>query len=351
MPELRKDPIVGRWVIISTDRAKRPTDFVRDQVQMKGGFCPFCYGNENKTPPEILSYRPNNNGGRTAPNTPGWTVRVVPNKFPALGIEGTMSRQAEGMFDKMNGIGAHEVVIETPDHNQTLATLPEKRVEDVLWAFRDRILDLKQDKRFKYILIFKNHGEAAGASLEHPHGQLIALPILPKHVAEELEGAKQYYVYKERCVFCDILRQETEDPSRVVAENEDFVTLAPYAPRFPFETWILPKRHESAFENSPSHVFENLAKALKLLLMKADMVLGNPAYNLVIHTSPVQDPQNDFYHWHIEFMPKLTKTAGFEWGTGFYLNPTPPEEAARFLREAEIIPPKPEKVPAPLVTK
>src|SRR4051812_42384998 len=155
-----------------------------------------------------------------------------------------MSRQADGMFDKMNGIGAHEVVIETPDHNQTLATLSEKRVEDVLWAFRDRILDLKQDKRFKYILIFKNHGEAAGASLEHPHGQLIALPILPKHVVEELEGAKQYYMYKERCVFCDIVRQETEDPSRVVAENEDFVTLAPYAPRFPFETWILPKRHE-----------------------------------------------------------------------------------------------------------
>lgn len=351
MPELRKDPIVGRWVIISTDRAKRPTDFVRDRVQMKGGFCPFCYGSESKTPPEILSYRPNNSGERTTPNTPGWTVRVVPNKFPALGIEGTMNRQAEGMFDKMSGIGAHEVIIETPDHNATLATLPEKRVEDVLWAYRDRILDLKQDKRFKYILIFKNHGEAAGASLEHPHGQLIALPILPKHVVEELEGAKQYYVYKERCVFCDIVRQETEDPVRVVAENEDFLTLAPYAPRFPFETWILPKRHESAFENSPSHVFENLAKAMKLLLMKADAVLDNPAYNLVIHTSPLHDPSNEHYHWHVEFMPKLTKTAGFEWGTGFYINPTPPEEAARFLREAEVTPSRPLQVPLPIAVK
>jgi UDPglucose--hexose-1-phosphate uridylyltransferase len=236
----------------------------------------------------------------------------------------------------MNGIGAHEVVIETPDHGATLASLPAKRIEDVLWAFRDRILDLKKDRRFKYVLLFKNHGEAAGASLEHTHSQLIALPILPIYVAEELQGAKQYYIYKERCVFCDIIRQETDSGLRVVAENEDFLTLAPYAPRFPFESWILPKSHESAFENSSSHMFENLAKALKLLLMKADRVLDNPPYNLVVHTSPVQDPTNEYYHWHIEFMPKLTKTAGFEWGTGFYINPTPPEEAAKFLREAVV---------------
>jgi UDPglucose--hexose-1-phosphate uridylyltransferase len=336
VPELRKDPIVGRWVIISTDRAKRPTDFIREQMKMKGGFCPFCYGNESKTPPEILAYRPHPNGGPAFKDTPGWTVRVVPNKFPALGIEGNLNRRAEGMFDRMNGIGAHEVIIETPDHAASLATMPAKRIEDTLWAFRDRILDLKQDKRFKYILIFKNHGEAAGASLEHPHSQLIALPILPKQVVEELEGAKQYYVYKERCVFCDIIRQETDGGLRVIGENDQFVTLAPYAPRFPFETWILPKRHESAFENSSSAMFEDLARALKSLLAKAYNVLDNPAYNLVIHTSPVQDPFNEHYHWHIEFMPKLTKTAGFEWGTGFYINPTPPEEAAKFLREASI---------------
>ena len=337
MPELRKDPITGRWVIIATDRAKRPTDFSREPVRMKGGFCPFCYGNEAKTPPEVLAYRPSKNGGPSAEHdSPGWTVRVVPNKFPALGIEGQLNRQAQGMFDKMNGLGAHEVIIETPDHNLTLATLPEKRVEDVLWAMRDRILDLRQDKRFKYILLFKNHGEAAGASLEHAHSQLIALPILPKQVIEELEGAKQYFIYKERCVFCDIIRQETENGVRVVGENADFLTLSPYAPRFPFETWILPKRHESHFENSPSLVYESLAKALRALLIKADRVLENPAYNLVIHSSPVQDPTLEHYHWHIEFMPKLTKTAGFEWGTGFYINPTPPEEAAKFLREAPV---------------
>ncbi len=337
MPELRRDPIVGRWVIISTDRAKRPTDFAREQVKMRGGFCPFCYGNESKTPPEILAYRPSPNG--TPPpqkDSPGWTVRVVPNKFPALGIEGNLNRQAEGMFDKMNGIGAHEVIIETPQHAQTLATMPAKRIEDALWAFRDRILDLRQDKRFKYILIFKNHGEAAGASLEHSHSQLIALPILPRRVVDELEGAKQYFIYKERCVFCDIVRQELDTGVRVIAENESFVTLAPYAPRFPFETWVLPKRHESAFENSSSQMFRDLSYALKTLLTKAENVLENPAYNMIIHTSPVQEPEQEHYHWHIEFMPKLTKTAGFEWGTGFYINPTPPEEAAKFLREASV---------------
>jgi UDPglucose--hexose-1-phosphate uridylyltransferase len=335
VPELRKDPIVGRWVIISTDRAKRPTDFERTHVTNKGGFCPFCYGNENRTPPEILAYRPNANG-TPVKDSQGWTVRVVPNKFPALGVEGTLLRQAEGMFDKMTGIGAHEVIIETPDHDASLATLSERRIEDVLWAFRDRIVDLKQDRRLKYILIFKNHGQQAGATLEHPHAQLIALPIVPKHAAEEIEGARTYYHMKERCIYCDIARQELEQPIRVVGDNEEILTVAPFAPRFPFETWILPKRHESAFENSSSKVFEALARALKQLLMRADVVLDRPAYNLVLHTSPLQEGSTEFYHWHIEFMPKLTKTAGFEWGTGFYINPTPPEESAKYLREADI---------------
>ena len=189
VPELRKDPVTGRWVIISTDRSKRPGDFSRESATLKGGsFCPFCPGNESTTPPEILAYRPGENVRRDAA---GWNLRIVPNKFPALGIEGDLDRQADGMFDKMNGVGAHEVVIETPNHSETLATMPVKRVEDMLWAFRDRILDLKQDRRFKYILVFKNHGEAAGASLEHPHSQIIAMPILPKQVVEELEGARR----------------------------------------------------------------------------------------------------------------------------------------------------------------
>jgi UDPglucose--hexose-1-phosphate uridylyltransferase len=333
LPELRKDPITGRWVIIATDRARRPSDFVRDPVTIRGGrFCPFCEGNEDKTPPEILGWRRNGAGS----NQRGWSLRVVPNKFPALGIEGDLARQGEGLFDKMNGVGAHEVIIETPVHEMTLAQLPEKAIEDVLWAYRDRMLDLKKDKRFRYALIFKNHGEAAGASLEHTHSQLIALPVVPIYVREEVEGAKTYYNFKERCIFCDIIRQEAAAGARVIDETDQFLVLSPYAPRFPFETWIMPKQHESAFENSQSNVFENLAKVLKRLLQKLDLVLENPPYNYVLHTSPFSESTGDYYHWHFEVMPKLTKVAGFEWGSGFYINPTPPEEAARFLREASL---------------
>jgi UDPglucose--hexose-1-phosphate uridylyltransferase len=333
LPELRKDPVTGRWVIIATDRAKRPSDFIRERVQIRGSsFCPFCYNNEAKTPPEIMAYRPDGSGR----NTPGWTLRVVPNKFPALGIEGALGRQGEGLYDKMNGIGAHEVIIETPDHNLTLASMPANRIEDVLWAYRDRIIDLTRDRRFKYILIFKNHGDAAGASLEHTHSQLIALPVVPKRVLEEVDGAKEYYGYKERCVFCDMIHQEAESQTRVVAENDGFLALAPFAPRFPFELWLLPKNHQSAFENSQKHEFEQLASILKDMLTRLDTVLDFPAYNFIVHTSPIPDGVNDYYHWHFEIMPKLTKVAGFEWGTGFYINPTPPEEAAKFLREAVV---------------
>jgi UDPglucose--hexose-1-phosphate uridylyltransferase len=333
LPELRKDPITGRWVIISTDRARRPSDFVRDSVQIKGtGFCPFCYGNESKTPPEILAYRRNGSG----PNTSGWSVRVVPNKFPALGIEGELDRQGEGLFDKMNGIGAHEVIIETPEHQSTLAMLSDPSVEEVLWAYRERVIDLKRDKRFRYALIFKNHGEAAGASLEHTHSQLIALPIVPKRVREEVDSSKRYYDEKERCIFCDMIRQEVESGVRVIAENDQCIALAPYAPRFPFETWLLPRQHSSAFENHQSPTYASVASMLRNLLRRLDVVLAQPAYNYVIHTSPIGEETNEHYHWHIEMMPKLTKVAGFEWGTGFYINPTPPEESARFLREAQL---------------
>lgn len=333
MPDLRKDPITGRWVIISTDRGKRPSDFVRESVQMKGNSaCPFCPGNEARTPPEILAYGRNGSGRDTS----GWTVRVVPNKFPALGIEGNLDRQGEGLFDRMNGIGAHEVIIETPDHQHTLASLPEKSVEEVLWAYRDRVLDLKNDKRFRYILLFKNHGEAAGASLEHTHSQLIALPIVPKRVREEVDSSKRYFDVKERCIFCDVIRQEMETGTRLILGNDQFIALAPYAPRFPFETWILPRQHSSSFENQPGSVYASLAKLFREFLARLDSVLNHPAYNYVIHTSPIGEEINDHYHWHVEMMPKLTRVAGFEWGTGFYINPTPPEEAARFLREAQL---------------
>jgi UDPglucose--hexose-1-phosphate uridylyltransferase len=330
LPELRKDPITGRWVIIATERAKRPSDFIRQPVTVAAqGVCPFDYGNEHKTPPEILAYR--NSGGR---NEPGWRVRVVANKFPVLGIEGELNRQGEGMYDKMNGIGAHEVIIETPEHAATLAEMPERQIEEVLWAFRDRVNDLKKDQRFRYILLFKNHGEAAGASLEHTHSQLIALPVIPKRVKEEVDAARQFYDLKERCIFCDIIREESTAGVRLVMETDRFTVLEPYAPRFPFETWILPKRHQSHFEDSDAPTFQNLAWVLRSTMRKIDKTLERPAYNFIVHSAPVQEAPLPHYHWHLEIMPKLTKVAGFEWGTGFYINPTPPEESARFLREA-----------------
>ncbi|MGB9605318.1 MAG: galactose-1-phosphate uridylyltransferase [Bryobacteraceae bacterium] len=330
MPEFRKDPVTGRWVIIATDRARRPSDFSREQVVIKGSpYCPFCPGREEKTPPEILAYR--QSGG---PNQSGWTLRVIPNKFPVLRVEGDFNRQGEGVYDRMNGIGAHEVIIETPDHNATLADLPEKRVEDVFWAFRDRIMDLKKDRRMQYVLVFKNHGESAGASLEHSHSQLIALPVIPRRVQEELEGARRYFEFKDRCVFCDIIRQEADTGARVVLETQAFLVICPFAARFPFELWILPRRHHSHFEETDPAAMANLAWVMRVALRKLDRVLEWPPYNFIIHTAPVQEAPKEYYHWHIELAPRLTRIAGFEWGSGFYVNPTPPEESARFLREA-----------------
>jgi len=333
LPELRKDPITGRWVIISTDRGKRPMDFLRDQVVAGDPKnCPFCPGHESKTPPELLVYGRNGGGA----NTPGWSIRVVPNKFPALKIEGELDREGEGLFDKMNGVGAHEVIIEAPDHTASLATIAERALEDVLWAYRDRMLDLKNDKRFRYVLIFKNHGESAGATVDHPHSQLIALPIVPRRVREEVDSAWHYYDEKERCIFCDIIRQEMDTGERVIAENDHFITMTPYASRFPFEMWLLPKAHGSSYENNQSSMYASLSRMMKDVLVRMDATLDKPAYNFMIHTSPIGEEINDHYHWHMEIIPKLTKVAGFEWGTGFYINPTPPEEAARFLREAHV---------------
>jgi len=331
MPELRKDPITDRWVIISTDRARRPSDFVRESTPSvpSGRFCPFCPGNESKTPPEVLAYRHG-----SGPNQPGWSLRVFPNKFPVLGIEGDLERQGEGMFDRMQGIGAHEVVVETPDHVLSLTDLPEKAIAQTLNAFRDRIYDLKNDKRLRYVLLFKNEGEGAGATLEHTHSQLIALPVVPKAVKEELDGAKDYHDFKERCLFCDMIRQEAKATERVVLETDRFIVIEPYAARFPFETWIMPKQHLSHYEGTDTQSFDNLAWVLKSTLRKLEKVLERPPYNFLVHTAPLQEAANSYYHWHIEIIPKLTRVAGFEWGTGFYINPTPPEESARFLREA-----------------
>lgn len=329
MPELRKDPIIGRWVIIATERGKRPHDFVVEEEVVKGGFCPFCPGNEHTTPPEIFAFR----DPGTQPNTPGWQLRVVNNKFPALILQGEPDRQGEGMFDKMNGIGTHEVIIESPDHRLNLATLPVEHFILVLKAYRERIHSLGEDPRMRYVLVFKNQGRAAGASLEHSHSQLISLPIVPELVMEELNGSKFYYNWKERCVFCDMIRQELQQGIRVVEENEEFVALCPFAPRSPFEVWILPKTHHSSYVELQEDSLARLAAIFSTTLKRLNTALRGAPYNFILHTAPVREPAIPYYHWHFEIMPKLTLMAGFEWGSGFFINPTPPEDAATYLRE------------------
>jgi UDPglucose--hexose-1-phosphate uridylyltransferase len=331
MPELRKDPVVERWVIIATARARRPSDFTPELVPAWGPEgCPFCPGHEEQTPPELFRF----GGSDNAP----WTVRVVPNKFPALHAEGEVHAAGEGIYDRIDGVGAHEVVIESPDHFASLGTLPPAHVGEVLVAYRERLLALRKDPRLEYVLIFKNHGVAAGASLSHPHSQLIATPILPELVAEELEGAIRYFRMKERCVWCDIVRQERRDGTRLVLEDDGFVAVAPYASRFPYETWILPTAHRASFESLMPDEVDALARLVRELVRRLGRLFGDPPYNFALHTAPLRETDPEHFHWHLELMPKLTRMAGFELGTGFFINPTPPEDAARFLRQAEAAP-------------
>jgi UDPglucose--hexose-1-phosphate uridylyltransferase len=328
LPEFRRDPVTGQWIIVSTERAKRPSDFVRTPVVAQKHVCPFCPGNEDLTVGEVLAFRSSG-----SPNKPGWTTRVVPNRFPVLRVEGDFDREAEGLYDRMNGVGAHEVIIDCPEHVTSLPETSELNVANVFWAFRERVEDLKKDPRLAYTLLFKNHGEAAGASLEHSHSQLIALPVIPKRVHEELDGSRRYFDYHERCVFCDMIRQERRDGARIVSEDDHLVVLAPYVSRFPFEMCILPCKHGSHLESATPETVWSLAQTLRSLLDKIDRALERPAYNFVLHTGTMKDANLAHYHWHVEVIPRLVRIAGFEWGTSFYINPTTPEEAARFLRD------------------
>ena len=329
MSELRRDPITGRWNIINTDEPLGPEGFEVEPHQPSGATCPFCTGNERLTPPEIYALRPS----AAPPNSAGWQLRVVPNKFPALRIEGELGRRGLGLFDLSNGVGAHEVIIETPDHHRHMADLSLQELEQVFAAFKGRSLDLRGDHRLKYSLIFKNFGLPAGASLEHPHSQLIALPIVPKRVAEELKGAERYFEFRGRCPYCDMLHQEVEDDERVICENKGFLAFCPFVSSFPFEVWLLPKAHSSDFATIAPDAIQDLVRLLKEILMRLRTLLSDPSYNFIVHTAPIEPREREEYHWHLELIPKLTKVAGFEWGTGFYINPTPPELAAKALRE------------------
>jgi UDPglucose--hexose-1-phosphate uridylyltransferase len=341
MSELRWDPLKQHWVIIATDRGRRPRDF---QVEPDTGAmtsCPFCYGNEDKTPPEIFAIRPDGE-----PNSPNWRVRVIPNKYPALRIEGELNKRGYGPYDVMEGIGAHEIIIETPDHDKGLGDLSIPEITDVLTAYRARFLDLRLDTRFRYLVLFKNHGRRAGSPISHSHSQLIAVPLTPPVAATELRVCQEYYVSKERCIVCDLIEFELAQETRVVREFGNFVTVTPYASCFPFELRLYPKHHCYDFVLMNDRELSELAEALKDMLCRVKAVLRDPPFNFILHTAPPRQQRlgkpeywgslEYDYHWYIELVPRLTQIAGFEWGTGFYINPTSPEDAATFLREVEI---------------
>ncbi|GIW47879.1 MAG: galactose-1-phosphate uridylyltransferase [Deltaproteobacteria bacterium] len=333
MPELRQDPITKEWVIIATERAKRPHDFAtvrkEEEVPPFLSSCPFCPGNEAQTPPEVFAYR---DSGRK--NSSGWRVRVVRNKYPALVRRGTVERREEGkIFRKMDGVGIHEVIIESPVHNRLIPLMEDREVEDILFAYRERYNALKKDPLIKLIIIFKNHGKSAGTSLEHPHSQLVATPVVPMHIRRRFEVATVYYDDTGRCLLCDMIREEKALGKRVVMETDKFIVFHPFASRSPFETWIAPKRHLSSFGNVPDEDIPDLAGVLKTTLLKLYKALNNPDFNYVIHTAPVDDENKNYYLWHIQIIPRLTTMAGFEIGSGIYINTALPEETAGFMRE------------------
>lgn len=336
MSTLRKDPITQSWVIFSEERYVTPQVSSAPPSYPSTEVCPFCAGHEEMTPPEITAVRPQG----TREDGPGWGVRTIPNQFAVLHIEGKFDRRGEGMYDMMNGIGANEVIIETPEHDVVLCDMPLEKIQEILWMYRERALDLQRDQRFRYIQIFRNYGELAGASVTHPHSQIVALPIIPRRLREEITQAYEYWGLKERCVFCDIINQDSQGP-RMVFENEYFVALEPFASKFPFETWIYPKEHASIFHTITDMQLPALAEILKMSTCAFAQAMSHPPFNLIIHMAPLQPEKKyqtararigEFYHWHIELVPRISRTAGFEYGTGFYINHVLPENAAEYLR-------------------
>lgn len=336
MSELRKDPIVGRWVVVAKGRAERPNDFAAPPSERSTANCPFCEGNEPETPPEVLAYRREG----SAPNGPGWRVRVVPNKFPALEAtdERDVSRGAgNGLWERRPGFGVHEVILETPRHVRNTAELSVDELSEVYWAYRQRLAELRRDRQLAYGLVFKNVGQAAGASLEHAHSQLVATPWVPESVVEEVSGAARYFEREGRCVYCDLLQQEAAAGTRIVFETPEFAAFCPFASRFPHEIWVVPKRHGSHFDELARHATDQLAQMMHRVLARLETALDQPAYNSIIHTAPFDTQQLRHYHWHIEIMPRVTNVAGFEWGTGCFINAVPPEEAAERLRRVTLV--------------
>src|SRR5262245_48080023 len=313
-PELRKDRIIDRWVIISTDRLGRPQEYEEEPPAQPLAECPFCAGHEHRTPPPTFVHPP----------TGLWQARVVPNTFPAVRGQGDGRMSNHGLLQSAAAPGIHEVVIACPQHETSLARLPATHLATFFLTFRERLRDIGQNGAGHFPFIFHNHRAAAGASMEHAHAQLLTLPIAPELVAREHDACRR----AGRCLYCDLLAQELADGSRLILETPRFVVLAAYAGRFPCEVWLVPRTHAGNFESIADTDLAELGDVFRRLLVKLDRGLSDPPYNFYIHSGGTSE-----YHWHIEVLPRLTGAAGFEWGTGMNINPVPPEQAAAYVRE------------------
>jgi len=319
-------------VAVATERARRPDSFtqaVKEAVAARD-VCPFCPGHESMTPPEVLAYR----APGAAPNSEGWWVRVVPNLYAAFRLEPDGQEHRQGRFWQRDAIGACEVLISSPDHQAPTPRLPRSQVEEIVQSYVDRYRHHAANPALDYVLILYNHGRPAGASLEHPHSQLYAIGLVPPGIVEELEGARRFRDEHRACVFCTTLEEERRAGTRVIFENDGFVVFAPYAARTPFETWIMPRQHAASFGDLDL-VGEKpaFAEALQLTLKALQEGLNDPPFNYFIHSQPVKGDVTDAYHWHLELIPKLSTAAGFELGTGMWINVVKPEDSAAFLRE------------------
>src|SRR5512146_1761749 len=332
MPELRQNRFTKEWVIIATERAKRPKDMVvlrtPRELPTFDPKCPFCPGNEKATPPEVLRV--------TAPNDSRWLVRVVPNKFAALQPDLAPQRVVERSHRTVNGFGVHEVVIETPDHSQFTALMPDAQVASVFRALKARCTDLSLDSRIANVIIFKNHGVDAGTSLEHPHSQLIATPVISSQVRSRLHEALRHYDEFGECMFCSAVEEELQDKTRLVMITDHFVALEPFASFTPFCTHIYPRRHMANFADISGEEISDLAHVLRLILAKLYYGLHDPDFNFTIRSAPAECAGVKYYHWYVSIIPRLTRVAGFERGSGMYINTVLPEAAAEFLREVNV---------------
>ena len=327
MAELRREPIARRWVVIMATETKGPEDYLvfkkpyRDLKPIEP--CPFCPGNEGLTPQQILAIEDEDKGT--------WAVRVIPSKFPFFRSEGELDKRPEGMYDLMNAIGGHEIIIETPVHDGTLGKMGLDQIRRILMSYRERSSGLARDGRFRQILILKNH---PGVFHRHPHSHVLAMPVIPRRIDEEIWGTLDYFRKKERCIFCDIIREEITLGKRLVLETPHFLSFCPFASRYPFEIWIIPRRHSPDFVSIGDEELWDLASVMETIFGRLLRMLKNPPYSFAIHSSPVtEEHRRPEYHWHLEIRPRIGLREGFEWATGFFVNPTPPELAATYLRE------------------